>query len=50
MVLTPNTVGVVLLFLVTFLGCILWATHASPAEHGTERDKMDYHRGIQKPS
>jgi hypothetical protein len=43
-------VGVVLLFVAIFLGCIFWATHASPAEHGTERDKIDYHRGIGKVS
>ena len=50
MVPTPNTVGVLLLFLAVFLVCILWATHASPAEHSAERDKVDYHRGIEKPS
>jgi hypothetical protein len=27
MILTPNTLGVLLLFLAIFLGCILWATH-----------------------
>jgi hypothetical protein len=50
MVLTPNTVGVLLLFLAVFLGCILWATHAQPATHSAERDKIDYHRGIGKIS
>ncbi|MGA7521460.1 MAG: hypothetical protein WBW84_03205 [Acidobacteriaceae bacterium] len=50
MVLTPNTVGVVLLFIGVFLGCILWATHGQQATHSVERDKIDYHRGIGKPS
>ena len=50
MVLTPNTIGVVLLFVATFLGCLLWATHAQTASHAAERDKVDYHRGIGKPS
>lgn len=50
MVLTPNTVGVLLLFLAVFLGCIFWATRGEPATHSVERDKMDYHRGIGKTS
>lgn len=32
MVSTPNTWGVVLLFVVVFLACILWATHGHTAE------------------
>lgn len=40
MVATPNTLGVVVLFVVTFLGCILWATHGDTGthHHGEEED------------
>jgi hypothetical protein len=36
---TPNTIGVILLFVVVFLGCILWATgvHAD-SHHAEEQD------------
>lgn len=40
---TPNTVGVVLLFVVVFFGSILWATHGHTAT--TDPEEED----VQKP-
>jgi len=38
MVATPNSWGVVLLFVVVFLGCILWATHGHTANADPEEE------------
>ena len=35
---TPSTVGVLLLFAVVFLGCILWATHGHTANADPEEE------------
>jgi hypothetical protein len=36
---TPNTIGVILLFVVVFLSCILWATRVhADAHHAEEQD------------
>lgn len=35
---TPNTLGVGLLLVVTFFGCILWATHGVPTSHDSEEE------------
>lgn len=43
MVGTPNTVGLVLLFAVVFLGCILWATGGHTATADPEEED------VQKP-
>jgi len=37
---TPNTVGLILLFAVVFLACILWATHGHTAEADTEKQDV----------
>jgi hypothetical protein len=36
MVHTPNTIGLILLFVLVFLGCILWATHGHTADADPE--------------
>jgi hypothetical protein len=33
---TPNTIGVILLFFIVFLGCILWATRGHTAHADTD--------------
>ena len=38
MVTTPNTIGLLLLFLVVFLACILWATHGHTATADPEEE------------
>jgi hypothetical protein len=38
--MSPNTIGVLLLFLVVFLACILWATRGDTPD--THRDEGDY--------
>lgn len=43
MVSTPNSIGLLLLFVVVFLGSILWATHGHTAD--TDPEEED----IQKP-
>ncbi len=43
MVRTPNSVGLILLFVVVFLACILWATRGHTAT--TDPEEED----IQKP-
>ena len=40
MVATPNTWGVMLLFLGIFLTCIVWATHGSPGMHDSEEEDL----------
>lgn len=40
MILTPNTLGVMLLFLAVFLACILWATHGATASAGSEEENI----------
>ncbi|HEX4036886.1 MAG TPA: hypothetical protein VHX37_02410 [Acidobacteriaceae bacterium] len=40
MVGTPNSVGVVLLFVVVFLVCILWATHGHTATADPEDEDI----------
>lgn len=40
MVGTPNTVGVVLLFVGVFLGCIFWATHGSTGIHDSQEEDL----------
>lgn len=40
MVATPNTLGVVVLFLVTFFSCILWATHGATGVHDSEEEDL----------
>lgn len=37
---TPNTIGLILLFVATFLGCILWATHGSTATADPEEEDV----------
>lgn len=37
---TPNTLGVLLLFFVVFVGCILWATRGHTAEADTEEQDV----------
>ena len=37
---TPNTIGLMLLFAVVFLGCILWATHGHTATADTEEQDV----------
>lgn len=37
---TPNTVGLILLFVVVFLACILWATHGHTANADTEEQDV----------
>lgn len=33
---TPLTIGLLLLFLAIFAGCILWATHGHPSDADNE--------------
>ncbi len=40
MIGTPNTIGVLLLFLVVFLACILWATHGHTADSDPEQEDV----------
>lgn len=40
MVGTPNTIGVLLLFLVVFLACILWATRGHTATTDPEEEDV----------
>jgi hypothetical protein len=37
---TPNTIGVILLFVVVFLTCILWATGGHTAKADTEQQDV----------
>lgn len=37
---TPNTLGLILLFVATFLGCILWATRGDTATADPEEEDM----------
>jgi len=37
---TPSTVGVLLLFVTVFLGCILWATHGHTANADPEEEDI----------
>ncbi|HVT96781.1 MAG TPA: hypothetical protein VHE33_04690 [Acidobacteriaceae bacterium] len=37
---TPNTVGLILLFTVIFLACILWATHGNTATSDPEEEDV----------
>ncbi len=37
---TPNTIGVILLFVVVFLTCILWATGGHTATADTEEQDV----------
>jgi hypothetical protein len=37
---TPNTVGLILLFAVVFLACILWATHGHTATTDPEEEDI----------
>lgn len=39
MVADPNTIGLMLLFLVIFLACILWATSGTASGHIAPHDK-----------
>jgi hypothetical protein len=41
MVATPNSWGVVLLFVGVFLGCILWATHGHTANADPEEEDIE---------
>lgn len=38
MVADPNTIGLLLLFAVVFLACILWATGSHMADKGPEEE------------
>ena len=40
MTATPNSVGVVLLFVVVFFACILWATHGHTATSDPEEEDV----------
>lgn len=40
MVHTPNTLGVILLFVAVFLGAILWATHGHTAHADPEEEDV----------
>ncbi|MGA8110597.1 MAG: hypothetical protein WBD46_13155 [Acidobacteriaceae bacterium] len=40
MIATPNSVGVVLLFVVVFVVCILWATHGHTATTDPEEEDV----------
>lgn len=40
MIPTPNTLGVFLLFLAVFLGCILWATRGVTSAHDPEDEDL----------
>jgi hypothetical protein len=37
---TPNTIGLLLLFVAIFLVCILWATHGHTGEAGPEEQDV----------
>ncbi|MFY9747120.1 MAG: hypothetical protein WA891_14030 [Acidobacteriaceae bacterium] len=37
---TPNTIGLMLLFAVVFLVCLLWATHGHTATADTEEQDV----------
>jgi hypothetical protein len=37
---TPNTVGLILLFFVVFLACLLWATHGQTATTDPEAEDV----------
>jgi hypothetical protein len=37
---TPNTVGLILLFVLVFLACILWATHGHTATADPEEEDV----------
>ncbi|HEY1807945.1 MAG TPA: hypothetical protein VGG42_05240 [Acidobacteriaceae bacterium] len=39
--MTPNTVGVLLLFTVVFLASILWATHGHTADADPEEEDIE---------
>ena len=46
MAATPNTIGVLLLFLAIFVLCIWWATRGeTPDAH---RNKADYHQALEE--
>ena len=36
----PNTIGLMLLFFVVFLGCLLWATHGRTATADPEEEDV----------
>jgi hypothetical protein len=40
MAATPNTIGLILLFIVLFLACILWATHGHTAHADPEEEDV----------
>ena len=40
MVGTPNTIGLILLFVVLFLASILWATHGSGGAHESAKEDL----------
>lgn len=40
MVGTPNTIGLILLFVVVFLACILWATNGHTATADPEEEDV----------
>jgi hypothetical protein len=37
---TPNTIGLILLFIVVFLACLLWATRGHTAHADTEEQDV----------
>jgi hypothetical protein len=37
---TPNTIGLILLFAIVFLACILWATHGHTATADVEEQDV----------
>lgn len=37
---TPNTIGLILLLVVVFLACILWATHGHTATADSEEEDV----------
>lgn len=41
MVATPNSWGVIFLFVLVFLGCILWATHGHTAHADPEEEDVE---------
>lgn len=36
----PNTIGLMVLFFVVFLGCLLWATHGHTATADPEKEDV----------
>lgn len=46
MVATPNTWGVVLLFVILFVACIIWATHGTTGRHDSQEEDL---QAIGKP-